>query len=175
MEFGGARVNTRLIHGLVVLLLLVSSAYSQIRARESLRGLNGVYVYVQPVGKDVEAGGLSRVQIQKAVEKQLQEAGIPLHSEPNPADGSANVAIVIDTVKQTEGAFLYGVEVSLLQEVNLLRRKDPDPFIAQTWSAKAIGITGANRMGLILEPLRATLGNFISDYITVNPKTTPPK
>jgi hypothetical protein len=61
-------VNKKLIPILTLLVLLVSISYSQTRPRESLRGRNGVYVYVQPVGKDVEAGGLSTSNVQKAVE-----------------------------------------------------------------------------------------------------------
>jgi hypothetical protein len=156
------------------LLLLAAPSQSQTRPRESLRGLNGVFVYIQPLGKDVEAGGLSRAQVQKLVEKQLQDAGIPIHSAPQPADGSANLAVIIDTVKSYEGAFLYEVNLSLLQEVRLERRRgDPDPFPAETWGAKALGITGANQMNLIIEPLKARVSDFIADYVAVNPKGNP--
>lgn len=160
---------------LTLLLLLVSVSYSQTRTKESLRGLTGVYVYVLPVGKEIEAGGLSRNQIQKAVQKQLSDAAVTLYNEPQSAEGSANLAITIDTVKYSQGAFLYTVEVELLQDVHLARRADQEPFAAQTWAAKAMGITGANRMDLILEPLKARLGNFIADYLAVNPRTSPRK
>jgi hypothetical protein len=168
-------MRTLSIRILILLLLLVSLSYSQARTRESLRGLSGVYVYVLPVGKELEAGGLTRSQIQKAVQKQLSDAAIPLYNEPQSAEGSANLAITIDTVKYSPGAFLYAVEVELLQEVHLARRADPEPFEAETWAAKALGITGANRMDLILEPLKARLGDFIADYLAVNPKTSTPK
>jgi hypothetical protein len=166
-------MNTKLIAPLTALLLFTSILHSQIRPKESLRGLTGVYLYVQPVGKDVEAGGLSASQIQKAVEMQLHEAGIPTHSEPNPANGSANLAIIVDTLKHPQGAYLYDVEVSLLQEVHLARRQDPDSFPAPTWSAKAMGLTVANRMDLMLEPLKAKVADFVADYLAVNPKTHP--
>lgn len=168
-------MNGKLISVLSLILLSGPFSYSQTRARESLRGLNGVYVYVQPVGKEVEAGGLSRDQIRKAVETQLRDAGIPIHSEPQPDNGSANLAIIVDTVKRPEGAYLYVVEVSLLQEVHLARRQDPDPFPAQTWGANALGITGANRMDLILEPLRVRVADFVADYLAVNTKNTTAK
>ncbi|HWZ82011.1 MAG TPA: hypothetical protein VNW47_05280 [Terriglobales bacterium] len=166
-------MSTKLLGTFTALLLFTSILQSQTRPRESLRGLDGVYLYVQPVGKDVEAGGLSTVQIQKAVEKQLHEAGIPIHSEPNPANGSANLAIIVDTLKHPQGAYLYDVEVSLLQEVHLARRQDLDSFPAQTWSAKAMGLTVANRMDLMIEPLKAKVADFVADYLAVNPKTHP--
>jgi hypothetical protein len=166
-------MNTKLIGILTALLLFASILHSQTRPRESLRGLNGVYIYVLPVGKDVEAGALSTSQIQKVVETQLREAGIPIHNEPNPADGSANLAITVDTLKHPQGAFLYDVEVSLLQEVHLKRRQESDSFPAQTWSAKAMGLTGAHQMNLMLEPLKAKVADFITDYLAVNPRPNP--
>lgn len=66
------------------------------------------------------------------VEAQLRAGGIPLQSEPQPANGSANLIILIDTVKHPQGAFLCDVQVSFLQEVHLSRRQDPEPFPAQT-------------------------------------------
>jgi hypothetical protein len=166
-------MNTKLAGILTAFLLFGSILHSQTRPRESLRGLNGVYIYVLPVGKDVEAGGLSTGQIQKAVETQLREAGIPIQGEPNPADGSANLAITVDTLRHPQGAYLYDVEVSLLQEARLVRRQDSDSFPAQTWSSKAMGLTGAHQMSLILEPLKAKVADFVTDYLAVNPKPHP--
>jgi hypothetical protein len=158
----------------IVILASMSIGHAQTRQRESLRGLNGVYVYVQPVAKEVEAGGLSTNQIQNAVIKQLREAGIPVQEEPLPANGSATLVIAIGTVKRpAEAAYLFDVEVSLLQAVQLARRPDPDPFPAQTWSQKALGITGPSRMDLILEPLKVRLGDFAKDYLSANPKRQP--
>jgi hypothetical protein len=166
-------LKLRHIPAVAVILLLASASLSQTRQRESLRGLNGVYVYVHPVGKEVEAGGLSTSQVQKAVQAQLREAGISLQDEPQPADGSANLVVIVNTVK-TQGAYLYAVEVSLLQEVHLARRQEPDPFPAQTWGTKAIGLTSANRMDLILEPLKANVAEFIADFLAANAKPRQP-
>jgi hypothetical protein len=164
------KVNKKSIRILILFLLVASVMHSQTRPRESLRGLSGVYVYVHPVEKDVEAGGLSTNQIQKVVETQLRTAGIPLQSEPQTANGSANLVVIINTVKHPQGAYIYDVEVSLLQEVHLTRLQDPEPFPSQTWGAKALGLTSANRMDLILEPLKARLADFVADYLAVNAK-----
>ena len=91
-------MNKSLIAIGIVILVSVPTGQSQTRQRESLRGLNGVFVYVQPVAKEVEAGGLSTIQIQNAVEKQLREAGISLQSEPQTANGSATLVIIIGAV-----------------------------------------------------------------------------
>ena len=156
---------------LALCFLATPISLSQTRPRESLRGLNGVYIYVHPVEKDVETGGLSTSQIHKAVETQLRGSGVPIHGEPEPANGSANLVIIVDTIKHPQGAYLYSVEVSLLQEVRLARRQETDSFPAQTWGAKAMGLTGANRMGLILDPLRVRVADFIKDYLAVSPNS----
>jgi hypothetical protein len=164
-------VNRSLIAIGIVVVAVVSASQFQTRQRESLRGLNGVYLYVEPVAKEVETGGLSTLQIQNAVEKQLRGAGISLQSEPQSANGSATLVIVIGAVKRpAEEAYLFDVEVSLLQEVRLARRNDSDSFPAQTWSQKALGITGPKRMDLILEPLKVRVGDFVNDYLSANAK-----
>lgn len=160
----------RKFFALAVLSLLVAlGSYSQTRPKESLRGLHGVFVYVHPVGKDVEAGGLSTIQVQNAVEKALRQAGITVYPEAQPADGSANLVIIVDIVKHPQGPYLYSVGVELLQEVHLARTHEADPFPAQTWAAKAIGLTSPNRTDLILEPVMAKVGEFIGDFTAVNP------
>ena len=164
-------MSRKFVQILTVVVLFASIAYSQTRQRESLRGLTGVYVTVPPVGKGVEGGGLSTSQVQQAVQAQLREAGIPIQDEPQPANGSANLVVIIDTVKHPQGAYLYEVEVSLLQDVHLARRQSPDSFPAQTWGGKAIGLTSANRMDLILEPVRERVGDFVADYLAANAKT----
>jgi hypothetical protein len=167
-------MNRSLIAIGIAILASVSTGQSQTRQRESLRGLDGVYVYVQPVAKEVEVGGLATIQVQNAVRKQLREAGISVQSEPQSANGSATLIIAISVVKRpAEEAYLFDVEVSLLQAVHLVRQSDPDPFPAQTWSQKALGITGPKRMDLILEPLKVRVGDFVNDYFAANAKPKP--
>jgi hypothetical protein len=54
------------------------------------------------------------------------------------------------------------------QEVHLARTKEADPFPAQTWAARAMGLTSPNQTDLILEPVIAKVNEFIGDYRGVN-------
>jgi len=155
---------------LLVLGTIMSATVSpaQTRARESLRGLRGVYLYVLPVAKEVESGGLTTVQIKKVAEQALKDAGLEIYSEPHPPESSANVAVTIDLVKYPDAAYLYSVNVSVLQEARLVRLPDEGTFPAQTWMAGAFGITGAHQMNLIMEPLQAKLADFVSDFKKAN-------
>jgi len=156
------------------LLLLPSALGAQApSSKESMRGLSGVYIHVLPLQKELEANGLSATEIHKVVEGAVRKAGIVVYDTPQPVDGNANLAIVIDTVKHPQGPVIYGVEVSLLQEVHLMRQPNTNPTPGQTWSAKAIGLTSANQLHLILEPLGAKVGEFVRDFVAANPK--PPR
>jgi hypothetical protein len=152
----------------VLSLCAALGSYSQTHAKESLRGLRGVFVYVHPVGKDLEAGGLSTTRVQSAVEKALRQAGIIVYGEPQPADGSANLIIETSIVKHPQGPILYGVEVALVQDVHLTRAKEAHPFPAKTWSANMLGLTTPNRTDLILEPVMSKVDEFIGDFKEVN-------
>ena len=146
----------------------VATSPAQTRPRESLRGLRGIYLYVAPVAKEVETGGLTTVRIRKVTEQALKDAGLEIYSEPQPPESSANVAITIDLVKYSDAAYLYSVNVSVLQEARLVRLPDEGTFPAQTWMAAAFGITGAHQMNLIMEPLEAKLADFVNDFKRAN-------
>ena len=77
-------MNTKLTGILTALLLFASILHSQTRPRDSLRGLNGVYVYVHPVGKDVESGGLSTSQIQRQSKRNCVRPAYPFIANPTP-------------------------------------------------------------------------------------------
>src|SRR5215475_4496436 len=72
----------KITHGLigVVLLTWSAAAFAEMsaRAKETLRGLPGVTVVVEPLQDSAEQDGLTRRQLQDEVEHQLQAAGIHL-------------------------------------------------------------------------------------------------
>jgi len=162
----------KIIAIILLLLLMPTGSPSQTNEpRDSLRGLRAVYVRILPIQKDAQTDGLSATQIQKTVMAQLRNAGIRVHTSPDLADGSASLTVVIDTIKHPQGPYIYSVTVSLVQEVHLARIEKRETFAAETWSKKALGLTTANKIASIQEPLREKVSEFISDYFAANPKT----
>ncbi len=154
-----------------VLLILPVLAFSQTSApKESLRGLRGVFINVLPVASDAEADGLSASQIQKIVESELRKAGVPIRSESQLSQEYAGLAIIIDTIKHPQGVYLFTINVSVVQEVQITRPQKQGAFPAETYSKRALGLTTPSRMDVIYEPLKEKLREFIRDYLAVNPK-----
>ena len=68
----------------VLLVWLVSEtslAQTLEQQRETLRGLTGVAVVVEPLNAEAEQDGLQQGRLQATVEKQLRAAGIPVLSK----------------------------------------------------------------------------------------------
>ena len=155
-----------------VWLVLPAAAFSQVSAaRESLRGLRGVSINVLPIAKDAQTAGLSLSQIQNIVESELRKAGIPILSLiAQPDQEHATLTIVIDTIKHPQGPYLFSVNVSVVQEVQITRGLRQGVFPAETYSKRALGLTLPSRMDVVYEPLREKLSEFIRDYLAVNSK-----
>ncbi len=154
-----------------MLLMLPVLAFPQISAsQESLRGLRGVFINVLPIAADAQADGLSASQIQKMVESELRKAGVPIRSESQLGQEYAGLGIIIDTIKHPQGVYLFTVNVSVVQELQIIHPQRQGIFPVETYSKRALGLTTPSRMNVIYEPLKEKLGEFIRDYLAVNPK-----
>lgn len=156
-----------------ILLLLPITAFSQTpTSKESLRGLHGVFVNILPLAADAQADGLSAAQVQKIVETELHKAGIPINSESKFGQEFAGLIITIDTIKHPQGVYVFTVSVAVVQEVKISRTQGKGGiFPAETYSKRALGITTPSRMNLLYEPLKEKIGEFVSNYVSINPSS----
>lgn len=152
-------------------LLLVPMTHAQVRTpKDSLRGLQGVYVNVLAIDATVQKGGVTTKQVQAKVEAQLRKAGIRIYETPRPAEGDANLTIIVDTIKNPQGVYVFKVGVSLVQAVRLTRDANAGAFPSETWSAVAIGLTTPRQLDIIYKPLEEKVDEFVKAYTAVNPK-----
>jgi hypothetical protein len=94
------------LYAVAGVLLMSPVLYAQsVATKESLRGLDGVYINVLKIDAEVERAGMTRRQVREKVEAQLRGAGIPIHEKPQPAAGDANLGIVVDIVKSPQFRF----------------------------------------------------------------------
>ena len=79
--------------GLLLLAGLAANAeIQQADTKESLRGLDGVYVLVQMV--DAQPEGITTNSLMQLVTAALADAGIPTNAVPKKFNGDANLCIV---------------------------------------------------------------------------------
>jgi hypothetical protein len=137
--------------------------------KESLRGLNGVFVISQLI--DFQPEGLSTNDIQKTVEAALHDAGIQTDAKPQNAHGDANLSITVNTVRDAQlGLYLFMVQVTVIQRVQLTREVHAQSIAAQTWTRNIQGFTSPDRIDVIEQAVKNCIGMFVDDYWKVNPR-----
>src|SRR5262245_25468829 len=144
-----ARVLRRLV-GLWCLLGLASSASWALDdedTRATLRGIEGVRVFVEDLGDDVEHAGLTRQQIRTDVELRLRKAGIRILTEAErvgmPGTPWLSVNVIVYLSHDTRLA-AFRIDVSLQQLAFLAT--DGSRALVSTWSVGKTGIVGRRRL-----------------------------
>ena len=153
---------------LVLLFAAMGNASDDEIARSSLKGLNGVYVTVEDLQPDAEKAGLTKSSIQTDVELKLRMAGIPV------LKGSRTpfLYVALNSIELSqfgEGIVAYNINVELNQDVYLAR--DPNVHsVASTWSTGFTGIIRLDNIQLLRDHDKDKVDDFISAYLSVNPK-----
>jgi len=137
-------------------------AAGDIFERLSLTGLAAVQVVVEDLAPDIIQDGVNREDIKAAVEQQLQRAAIAVEPQAEHA-----FYVHLNTVKNEDGSYSYGLSLQLLQLVMLLRNPGLVTW-GTTWSISHVGSVTAATVSSI-EPLIARGVNaFIKDYQAAN-------
>lgn len=158
---------------LLILFLLLAglSARAGIErsdTKESLRGLNGVYVVVQIV--DEHPAGVTTNHIESLVKSALTEAGIPADKEPTKSNGDANLSVTVDIIHQPQlDVYVFTTEVAVTQDVQLTRPVRVRGMAAETWRRTLQGVTSPDRLDVIDQALKQCVAAFVADYQAVNP------
>ena len=158
--------------GLVALFLLGVEAPAQTseQQQQTLRGLSGIAVVVEPLNAEAEQDGLSAQQLHAAVETQLQEAGIRVLSkdEWSTTLGGPYLYINVAALKKDYGLYAYSIEVCVNQLVALLRDQEIKQF-AETWERREVGTVGVEKLAALEQSVAAHVGAFVTAYRMVNP------
>ncbi|MGE0823441.1 MAG: hypothetical protein AB7G75_27205 [Candidatus Binatia bacterium] len=166
----------RWVWAIVTLLLCISStnvfAHMPANAKETLRGLPGVAVVVEPLHPDTEQDGLTHNQLLTEVEQQLKEAGIPVLTQEEWKNtlGAPYLYVNVAALKKSYGLYAYAIEVCLNQLVTLIRDQQTQEF-AETWETREVGTVGKERLSTVRQSVAAHVAIFIRDYFSVNPRS----
>ena len=171
---------TRVGHNLwIAVLVLVAAFVSPTLARdlpgerESLVGLEGVYVLVEEMSSREEQAGLARSTLQTDVEVKLRQTGIRVLTETEGlvAPGSPFLHLHVKTVGLGEERLFYGIVIRLqLVQAVVLARNRTIGLHAPTWESSGVGVTGAKLLYRMRENVRDQVDEFINAYLAANPK-----
>lgn len=139
--------------------------------RESLKGLTGIEVVVEPLDSEIEQVGLSAAKLQEDVRQRLLKAGIKVLKERERPGNSATglLTVRLETLHDRIGRYFYTTDVWLAQRVKLESQATAE-FSAVTW--KKLGtvstIADDNVKHMADQALRK-VDQFIKDYLAANP------
>jgi Putative peptidoglycan binding domain len=142
-------------------------------ARETLKGLTGVVVWVGDIAPEIELSGVTKQQVQTEVERQLHRARIRALSSQDvgaPSD-IALFTVSVTTLRHTGGLYAYMVDLAVYQAAALLR--DPTPRSLATWAVGSIALVEASNLRAIFTSVSQKVDQFIQAYRAVNPRDRP--
>jgi hypothetical protein len=152
-------------------LALSALAQDNEDTRPTLRGLQGVSLYVEPLDPQIEKTGLTTNQIQMDTESKLKSSGIPVLTgeEASKAIGHPflYVHVNVSLLKTQITRYLFYIRVELNQDVTLVR-KPGTKVSAVTWSVGGWGIDFSPDN--IRQTVKTQVDRFINAYLAENPQ-----
>lgn len=135
--------------------------------RKTLVGLTRISVLLENVDEDAQQRGLSAHQIQTDVELRLRQAGIPVADTSE--QGNPYLYVNVQTLRLERGAYVWHLEVQLLQRV-ALDRNPSNTLLAPTWGSSKLGIIGADKLSQLRDDIRDMVDEFINAFLAANAK-----
>ena len=171
---------------LVVMLLLfarvcVFAQSNDPLERETLKGLSGVYVFINLTegSPSLEKDGLTESQIQTDLEIRLRKAGIRVltveEAKDLPRRPALSVALLASKNEALtkiigENVYAFAIQVEFKQTGTLYHSTDNKVFLVTTWSDSAVGMTTKRNIRTIREGIGDHVDKFTNDYLAANPK-----
>jgi hypothetical protein len=138
--------------------------------RATLKGLGDVRFRVADLGRSVESQGLKKQELQAALEKRLRAGGIGVLAEGEHARGEPTLFLnlILADADDAQTAFVYSLDLTLSQEVRLVR--SPNIRVnSTTWkTAGAVGVVDADKVGTLSESSNQAIDTFIAAYRAAN-------
>ena len=142
----------------------------EVSDRESLRGLSGVEVLVEPFSLELEQGGLQAVTLQNDIRQRLQKAGVKVFTERErlAAQAGALRVVRLDAVHDRIGRYFYSIDLLVKQRVRP-GGHDARELTAVTWmKSGGIGVVADDNIKHVEDQVRRKVDEFIKDYQAVN-------
>lgn len=144
---------------------------AEVPESESLRGLVGMEVLVEPLSIEIEQLGLQTVKLQNDVRQRLQKAGVKVLTERErlATPTAAMLVVRVDTLHDRIGRYFYSTDLLLTQQVRLEGHAASE-LSAVTWmKLGALGSVADDNVKHLEDQVLRKVDQFIKDYLAVNP------
>lgn len=130
--------------------------------REYLEDLREVNVLVEELPPEVEAAGLTRDGMERAIEERLRERRVPIGRSRLAGD----LYVRIGTHRGSTGLYAYFARVSLQQLVTIEGNRHR--AFVDTWDLESLGLVGEGNLPQVQQVVLEIVDAFIDDYFAVN-------
>jgi hypothetical protein len=167
------RTGRRVVAATVMLLVAAPPAGAQMfvaTGRDTLRGLPGVEVAVEPLETDIEGDGLRRAAIVADVVARLRAAGITIYTSQaaNQSAAKAYLYVHVNSVRMRSPAgYAVNVQVHLRQTVRALA-SNSNIVDAMTWDHANVIVVPVARVATLRSVITSYVDDFISDWKAVH-------
>ncbi len=143
-------------------------------AMNSLAGLSGIAIFVEPVATDMGEKGMTTFVFSVEIERRLKEAGVRvLHLDyDDPIDGNPTLYLVVTAVIDEHVEHCaYSIRLELTQTVQLERNPDVTVVGVPTWSTGGVGVYGKGWRQAVIDDVGGYMDQFIEAYAAANTNT----
>jgi len=157
---------------LLILLLAIDAQAQQFMptGRDTLRGLPGVEVLVEPLAPELEQSGLRGAVIRANAEAQLRAAGIPIYSSQteNPSPAKAYLYVHVSGLSLPRQGYALAVQVHLRQTLRSLVTGSAI-VNAMSWDQQMVMVVlPGSSMRVVDAELRSLVDRFVQDWRAVH-------
>ncbi|MBI3357022.1 MAG: hypothetical protein HY038_09690 [Nitrospirae bacterium] len=155
--------------------LVSTSSYgeqpAEVSERESLKGLVGVEVLVEPFAIEIEELGLNTPRLHSEIKQRLQKAGISVLTERErlATPTAAMLVVRVDALHDRIGRYFYSTELFLTQRVRLEGNEVSELFAATWRKPGTVGVVADDNVKHLEDQVLRKVDQFIKDYLAVNP------
>ncbi len=137
-------------------------------SRNTLRGLQGVFVLFENLSPELSKAGLSGDQILEVAEGRLHDSGVKVMTlkESFQMKGRPYLEIDVEAMEVSSRSFGYVLEVSLNQEVRMTRISGN--LHSQTWRVREIGTVEKDGLPSLVERIGGLVDRFVEAYDSAN-------
>jgi len=138
--------------------------------RDTLRGLPGVEVAIEPFEPELERDGLATAAIRADVVQRLRAAGVTVYASQNENPSEAKPYIYVDVNGvRLGGQNLYAIALQVQVRQTLRSPVTSSNIVdAMTWDARTVLAVPANNLASVRAIIQEYVDHFIQDWKAVH-------